>query len=55
MTIEDVKKIAIEEYGIKEDDLDLRLIDENTVCFSRKDEIQSFTALLKEELVFTNP
>jgi hypothetical protein len=55
MTIEDVKKIAIEDYGIKEDELDIRLIDKNTVCFSRKNELQSFMALLREELVFPNP
>ena len=55
MTIEDVRKIAIEKYDIKESELDIRLVDENTVCFSRKNELQSFMALLKEEFVFPNP
>ncbi|MBQ7402630.1 MAG: hypothetical protein IJW05_04240 [Lentisphaeria bacterium] len=57
MTIEDVKKIAIEEYKIKNEDLEIIKVDENTICFYSKDKSQngSFMALLKEELVFSNP
>ena len=57
MTIEDVKKIAIEEYKINEVDLEIVEIDENTICFHSKNKLQhgSFMALLKEELVFPNP
>lgn len=57
MTIEDVKKIAIEEYKINEVDLEIIEIDENTICFHSKNKLQhgSFMALLREELVFPNP
>ena len=57
MTVEDVKRIAIEKYGIKENDLAIVEVDENTICFHSKNKLQhgSFMALLKEDLVFPNP
>ena len=57
MTIEDVKKIAIEKYKIDVNDLEIVEVDENTICFHSKNKLQhgSFMALLKEELVFPNP
>ena len=57
MTVEDVKRIAIEKYGIKENDLEIVEVDENTICFHSKNKLQhgSFMALLKEDLVFPNP
>lgn len=57
MTIEDVKKIAVEKYEIKEEDLEIIEVDENTICFYSKNKSQhgSFMVKLKEELVFPNP
>ena len=57
MTVEDVKRIAIEKYGINENDLEIVEVDENTICFYSRNKFQhgSFMALLKEDLVFPNP
>ena len=57
MTVEDVKRIAIEKYGINENDLEIVEVDENKICFYSRNKFQhgSFMALLKEELVFPNP
>ena len=54
MTIEDVKKIAIEEYGIKEENLILERDGDDFYCYSTIEQ-KSFHVKSKENVIIPVP
>ena len=55
MTVEDVKRIAIEKYGIKEEFLIIDEIDENEVYFCNEQNHKAYIVLLDKEFILPVP
>ena len=55
MTFEDVKKIAIEKYGIKEEFLEIEELDKNMVYFCNRQNFKAYFVLLDKEFILPVP